>query len=129
MVESKHQRSIDSVTRKWAIIAGVCTSPIFIFFVYLGDPGRGMAAWVSAGAISAAARFLWDLKDRAWYWATIVVIVLLHVPLILLVPWPLRRWSYVQLLPIGLLDFALAYGIIRLVERVIEGNRKRNPVV
>jgi len=88
-----------------------------------------MAAWVSAGMISLAARFLWDLKDKAWYWITIAVIVLLHVPLILLVPWPLKQWSYVQLLPMGLLDFGLAYGIIRLVEKVMERVRREDDTV
>ena|SRR5260370_2858021 len=28
------------------------------------------------------------------------------------------HWNYVQMLPFGLLDFAIAYGIIRLVENV-----------
>lgn len=123
MGQDNHKQSVDSITRKWAILAGICTSPIFVLFIHFGDPGRGMAAWACAGMISLAARFLWDLKDRAWYWITIAVIVLLHIPLILLVPWPLKRWSYVQLLPLGLLDFGFTYGIIRLVEKVIDGLR------
>ena len=124
MSENKHKRSMESVTRKWVILAGICTSPIFILFIYLGDPGRGEAAWGSAVAVALAARFLWDLKDRTWYWVTIVVIVLLHVLLILLVPWPFKRWSYIQLLPIAFLDFGATYGIIRLVEKVIVVIRK-----
>ena len=79
---------------------------------------------ISVGMVSAAARFSWDLKDRVWYWITIAVIVLLHVPIILLIPWPYERWSYIQFLPFALPDFALDYGIIRLVEKIIEGNRK-----
>src|SRR5579862_975817 len=128
MGANKHQRSIDSITRKWPALAAIFTSPIFILFVYLGDPGRGMAAWISALAISCAARFLWDLKDRAWYWLTIAIILLLHVPVILLIPWTLKRqWTYVQFLPMAILDFGVAYGIIRLVEKMIEGAHKGDP--
>jgi hypothetical protein len=126
MAENKHKQAIDSVTRKWALLAGICTSPLFIVFAYYGDPGRGQAAWVSAGAIAVAARFLWDLRTRAWFWITIAVIVLLHVPLIVLIPWPDKQLTYVALLPAGLLDFGFAYGIIRLVENMIERVRPSN---
>jgi hypothetical protein len=120
MAENKHKQSIDSVSRKWALLAGICTSPLFILFAYFGDPGRGQAAWVSAVAIAVAARFLWDLRGRVWFWITIAIIVSLHVPLIVLIPWPYKQLSSVALLPAGLLDFAIAYGIIRLIENMIE---------
>lgn len=77
-----------------------------------------MAAAVSAGMTAVAVRYFWDLRKRTWFWVTIASIVLLHVPLILLIRWPSKQWSYVQLLPIGLLDFGIAYGIIRLAEKV-----------
>ena len=122
MGENKHKQSIDSITRGWVLLCGICTSPLFILSIYLGDPGRGQAAWISASAIALAARFLWDLRNRAWFWITIVVIVLIHVPLILFIRWPLKQLSYMALLPAGFADFALAYGIIRLVENAVEKN-------
>jgi hypothetical protein len=54
------------------------------------------------------------------FWITIAIIVSLHVPLIVLIPWPYKQLSSVALLPAGLLDFAIAYGIIRLIENMIE---------
>ena len=120
MGENKHKQSIDSVTKKWAIVAGIYTSPLFILFAYFGDPGRGQAAWVCAGSLATATRFLWDLRTRVWFWLTISIIALLHVPLILLIPWPFKQLTYIALLPAGLLDFGIAYGIIRLVENMME---------
>jgi hypothetical protein len=122
MGENRHKQSIDSVTKKWVIVAGICTSPLFILFAYFGDPGRGQAAWVSAISLATATRFLWDLRRRVWFWLTISIIALLHVPLILLVAWPLKQLTYIALLPAGLLDFGIAYGIIRLVENMMERN-------
>lgn len=126
MAEDKHKRSIDSATKKWALFAAVCTSPLFIVFAYFDDPGRGQAAWVCAISITVAARFLWDLRARVWFWMTIAIIVLIHVPLIALIPWPDEQLSYVALLPAGFLDFLVAYGIIRLVESIIEKVRPSN---
>jgi hypothetical protein len=122
MGENRHKQSIDSVTKKWAILAGLCTSPLFVLFTFLGDPGRGQAAWVSALSLATATRFLWDLRRHVWFWITIAVIAFLHVPLILLIPWPLKQLSYVALLPAGFLDFVVAYGLIRVVENVIDRN-------
>ena len=70
--------------------------------------------------IALAARLLWDQKNRLWFWITLAIIIVLHVPAILLIPWGDQNLSYVALLPIGLLDLGIAYGIIRLVENAIE---------
>ncbi len=120
MDDAKGTRSWDSVTRKWSYLMALCTSPIFILFVILGDTGRGRAAWLCAMMIALVTRYFGDLRSRVWFWVVIVVIVLMHVPLIVLVPWSSRHLTYVALLPLGLLDMAFAYGIIRLVENIIE---------
>src|SRR5258708_23085573 len=117
MGENQHKQAVDSLTRGWAIWAAICTLPIYILFVYLGDSGRGRAAWISVGMIALAARLLWDLKNRVWFWVTLAIIALLHVLMILLIPWGAQNLSYVALLPVGLLDLGITYGIIRLVEK------------
>ena len=94
--------------------------PVYVLFVNLGDSGRGRAAWVSAGMITLAARCVWDSKKRVWFWVTIAIIAVLHIPAILFIPWGDQNLSYVALLPMALLDFGIAYGIIRLVENAIE---------
>ena len=126
MGENRHKEAEDSITRGWAILAAICISPLYILFVYFGDSGRGRAACVSAFSIATAARFLWDLKKRVWFWGTIAIIVALHVPVILLIPWGDQNLSYVALLPLALLDFGIAYGIIRLVENAVVRTRPSN---
>jgi hypothetical protein len=98
---------------------------LFFLFAYLGDPGRGMAAAGSVGMIAVAVRYFWDLRSRTWFWVTIGFTILAHVPVIVLIRWPFNKYSYVQMLPIGLLDFAIAYGVVRLVEFAVE--RKGTP--
>jgi len=124
MGENKHKQSRDSITKKWAILLVICTTPIYILFLYLGDPGRGQAATVSAMMIAIAARFFWDLRNCVWFWMTITIIALLHVPFILLIAWPFKQLTYIAALPFGLADFGIAYGIIQLAENVVERNSK-----
>ena len=120
MVENEHKRSFDSMTARWGLLVAVCCSPLFFLFAYFGDPGRGVAATVSALIIVGALRYFWDLRKRVWFWITLAFIVGFHIALVLLIPWPDKDWRGIQLLPIGLLDFAIAYEIIRLAEKVIE---------
>jgi hypothetical protein len=111
---------MDSATRISAILAGVLMFVIYVVFDELGDPGRGQAAAISFLGVAMATGFSWDLRKRWWFWVTTAMIILLHIPLILLIPWPFKQLSYVALLPLGLLDFGIAYGIIRLVKNTIE---------
>ncbi len=65
------------------------------------------------------------MRKHVWFWVAIAFIVFLHVFLVLFLPPPAKQWNYVhwnrvQILPFGLLDFAIAYGIIRLVESVMK---------
>jgi len=107
------------VTSKFGFLAAMCTSPIFIVSAYLGDPERGTTAWFSAMMVLIVIRLFSGLRKRVWFWITITIVTLLHVLLIFFVPWPFKHLSFVALLPVGLLDLAIAYGIIRLVEKAI----------
>ena len=54
-----------------------------------------------------------------WFWATISILVLLHVPLVLLVPWSNKNYPGVVLLPLALLDLAVVYSSIKLAEKLM----------
>jgi hypothetical protein len=113
------KQETEPVTSKFGFVTALCTSPIFIVSAYLGDPERGFTAWFSAMMVLVAIRLFWGLRKRAWFWVTIAVIALLHVLLVFFVSWPFpHHLSRIALLPVGLTDLAIAYGIIRLVERL-----------
>lgn len=116
------KRSFALITRRWALLATICTSPVFFLFAFFGDPGRGMAAAIATGMITVAVRYFWDLKRHLWFWITIGLTALLHVPLVWFIPWPDNQYTYIQLLPLALLDFAIVYGVIRLAENAIGEN-------
>jgi hypothetical protein len=61
----------------------------------------------------------WDLRKRVWFWVTIVIMVLLHLPLVMLLPWTNNSYPGIVLLPGALLDLAIVYGSIKLAESVM----------
>jgi hypothetical protein len=117
--ETNSSQPSNYLTKKWSWLAALFSLPLLFLFVYLGDQGRGLAAMVGGIAIVTAIRFRWDLRKRVWFWATVTVLVLAHVPLILLVKWPNVSMPPVSLMPYGVLDFAIMYGCIKLVEKAM----------
>ena len=105
---------------KWAIVAILCGAPVFFLFAYFGDPGRGRAAAISVGVMVIAVRACWDLKNNLWFWMTVAIVAGCHIPVVLFVPWTSKSYPGYALLPIGVLDFALIYGAIRLVDKAVK---------
>jgi hypothetical protein len=117
-------QSPDVFTRKWLTVAIVCTVPPFLVFALLGDPGRGRAAGISTGMILMVIRACRDLKIHTWFWVTAAAMVGFHVLLVLYLPWSDKSYPGYTLLPVGLLDFGIMYGCIRLVEKVFGAARR-----
>ena len=97
--------------------------PFFFLFAFLGNQGRGVAATISVGMTVLVVRMRWDLKGYAWFWAVVVGLLLLHVPLVMLVPWSSSNtYSRVVLLPGALLDLVIIYNVVRLAEKMFTKN-------
>lgn len=125
MGETAPKRSFASINKQWALLmVGVCVAPVYFLVAHFADGGRAFVASCSAGMIAVTVRYFWDLRRRIWFWITMTVIGFLHVLLVVFLPSPAKQWNYVhwnyvQMLPFGLLDFGIAYAIIRLVESVV----------
>jgi hypothetical protein len=69
----------------------------------------------------AAAKKKNDKMDAAkiWFWATIVVVLALHVPFLFIVRWPDTKMPTIAYsLPLGIVDFLIISGVIRLSENI-----------
>jgi hypothetical protein len=107
------------LTRKWALLTLLLASPLYVLFAYLGDEGRARAAALAGAAIIGTTRSRWDLRKHAWFWATIMFLILLHGPVILLIHWTNENIPAPALLPFVLLDFVIMYGCIKVVEKMM----------
>jgi hypothetical protein len=118
MTDKTSPTSDDLLTRKWALVALACATPVFVLVVYFADIGRARAAAGSVATMVLAIRACWDLNKNVWFWITIAIAAGCHILLILFVPWTSKSYPGYALLPIGILDFALIYGALKLVDKI-----------
>jgi glycopeptide antibiotics resistance protein len=94
-------------------------APLFFLFAYLGNAEMGFTACLVLGMFMVAVRLRWKLRRYAWFWATVVFALLLHIPFLFLVHWPQTHVpTLVYSLPLGIADFLLISGAISLAQRV-----------
>lgn len=100
-------------------ILAVMLAPLFFLFVYLGKAEMGLTAYLILGVTICAIKLRWRLRRHVWFWATIVVILLAHVPLLFLVHWPETRVpTIVYAWPLGVGDFLLISGAMNAAQRI-----------
>lgn len=100
-------------------IIGVSLWPVFFIFVYLGKAEIGFNLMLVLGLAIIAVRLRWRLRKHGWFWATIVLILALHVPLLFLVHWPKSNVPTIAYsLPLGIVDFLLISGALGLAEKL-----------
>jgi len=108
----------DREVKIWGLIAIVLGAPIFLVVSHYSDSGKGRAAAVSVGVIVIAIRSFWDLRQRLWFWATIVLVILAHVVLIVYINWSSESVPAPALAPVGIVDFVIIYGLVASAKRL-----------
>jgi len=94
-------------------------SPLFFLFVYLGKAEMGLTACCVLGLATLAVKLRWKLRRHVWFWATIIFILVLHIPLLFLVHWPDTRVpNIVYALPLGVVDFLFINGVLGIAENL-----------
>jgi len=98
-------------------------APVFFLFVYLGKAEMGFTVIIVLGMTMLAVKLRWRLRKYVWFWATIVLILALHVPLFFLIRWPDTKVPTIAYsLPIGIIDFLLIMGAVGLAEKIFLKN-------
>ena len=73
----------------------------------------------SALVIGFAITIKWELRRHLWFWITLTVIVVLHILLILLVPWTTKWIPALVVTPFCIADLVVILTIIKLVEKLV----------
>jgi hypothetical protein len=95
-------------------IAGILI-PVFILFIYLGKAEMGFTVFIVLSMVLLAIKLQWRLRKHVWFWATIAVVLALHIPLFFIVRWPDTKTPTIAYsLPLGIADFLIISGAIRL---------------
>ena len=93
--------------------------PVFLLFIYLGKADMGLAVCIVLGMAIIAIRLRWKLRKHIWFWAIIVFILALHIPLVSIVRWPQSNVpTLAYTMPLGVADFLIILGAVRLAEKI-----------
>lgn len=108
----------DRMTRKVTFGVVVCGIVVGEAFSH-GDMGKMRAAGLCACIFFMTIWLRWDLRTKFWFWLTLGVLGAAHLPLLLFVRWTDTSYPGYGLLPAALVDFAVVYGPIRLIETAV----------
>lgn len=108
---------------RWGLLVALLTLPVAILVDHF-YPGRGTPAMIALGLMIGAVWAFWRLRRRPWFWMAIATLTIIHIVLIVVVPW--TNWSNKslpapELWPVGIADFAAICGFIKLVEKAMKG--------
>lgn len=68
-------------------IIGAMLLPVLFLFICLGKAEMGFTAGIGLAMFMIAVRHRWKLRRYAWFWRTVVFVLLLHIPFLFLVHW------------------------------------------
>jgi hypothetical protein len=106
----------------WGVLCVMVGTLILVLpFVYFGrfDLARPTVYSVAMVAIAIAMR--WKLRRHVWFWGTITIFAVLHVPLILFVPWTTKWVPALVIIPIGVADLYVMLWVLSVVGKFMEG--------
>jgi hypothetical protein len=102
------------------IVIGASTT--FLFALY-GRLELALPLMNIVGVLGLMFFFKWKLRKQAWFWITMTVIALFHIPLILFVPWGTRWVPALAIAVIDSADFCVMIWIISIVGNTLAGRR------
>ena len=106
---------------------GAILAPVFFLITYFANADIALAACMVLGMIIFAVKIRWRLRRHLWFWATIVLILGLHIPLVFMVRWPQGNVpTLFYTMPIGIADFLIILGAVGLAEKVFSKNSSSN---
>ena len=110
------------------IIAAILV-PVLLLFRYFGHEDLGMTVVIALAALMVAIRIRWDLRRQVWFWETIGLVLVLHIPFFYFVRIPPAWFHAVAMLPIVIADCLLTLGVVRVVEKFHERNSRHGAPV
>jgi len=103
----------------WAGLCIMVAAALLMFlFAHFGKSALARPTLYSAAMIGIAIAMRWKLRRQVWFWSTMAVIVALHVPLILYVPWTNRWVPAFMIVPLALADLYAMLAIVGVVGKM-----------
>lgn len=103
---------------------GLCiffgTILLALLFVSIERFDLARPTMVSVAMVSLAITMRWKLRTRGWFWITMTILAVLHLPLILFVPWTTKWIPAVVIAPVGIADLYAMLWVLSVVGKFME---------
>jgi hypothetical protein len=100
--------------------------PLFWVFDHFATSNLALPTWNIAAVFGFVVYLKWSLRRNGWLWITIAILVALHVPLLLFLPWTTKWVPAVAIAGIDAVDLILILIITAVVGKFFE-RPKINP--
>lgn len=101
------------------LVIAAILAPVLVLFLCFGKVDLGLTVFIVIGMIIFAIKIRWNLRKHVWFWATIALVLALHVPLFFVVRWPLGKIPTIAYtMPFGIADFFVVLGALGLAEKL-----------
>ena len=106
---------------------------LFAFFDHFGKLAIARPTVFSVAIIIITVAMRWKLRGHVWFWITMASLAVLHVPLILFIPWTTKWFPVLVVIPIGIADSYAMLWVVSVAGKFIEGrsahlNRGKNRI-
>jgi|SRR5579884_1384975 len=119
----KEKETVDYTGLK---IVGIL-APVFFLITFLANADIALAACIVLGMIMLAVKIRWNLRRHLWFWATIVFILVLQVPLVFMVRWPQGKGpTLLYTMPVGIADFLIILWTVGVAQRFFSKSSSSN---
>ena len=106
----------------WGVVGVIIGSlPIFWLFDHSGRLNLALPTLNFVGVLAFVIATKWKLRQRVWFWITMTIIVALHVPLILFVPWTTKWVPAIAIAAIDSADICAILAIVSVIGKFAEG--------
>ena len=98
-------------------------APVLLLFIFLGNADMGLTVCIVLGMIMLAVKVRWNLRKHIWFWAVVVFVLALHVPLFFVVRWPQGNLPTIfYTMPLGIADFLIISKALDLIGKILSKN-------
>jgi hypothetical protein len=95
--------------------------PLLILFAHFGNLSLARPTLASGAMVSITIAMRGKLKRHVWFWITMIVLAVLHVALVLSVPWTTKSAPAFVIISIGTADLYLMLWVLSVVGKFMEG--------
>ena len=106
----------------WGILCLlIIAMPLPWLFDHFGRLNLMLPTWNCIAVLGFMVVLKWKLRRRMWFWITMTIVVALHVPLILFVPWTTKWFPAIAIAAIDSADLILILAILTIVQKLVDG--------